>query len=196
MNKKKLFTLVGSLALVGVIGIGATLAYFTDSDTETNVVTMGHVDIDLDEPIFSQENENNTITGVVPNQPIYKDPIISVQQGSEDAYIRAKIEFTGLDDTQIKQLRANINVDKSKWYYNETDQYYYYQGTLLAGQEVYLFDTVVIPASWGNEIADETFQIKVTAEAIQARNFSPRIYDNTIVDWNGVTADTYPQQGN
>ncbi len=48
MKKKKILTMVAAVALVAVIGVGATLAYFTDKDSKTNVVTMGKVDIDLE----------------------------------------------------------------------------------------------------------------------------------------------------
>ena len=47
MKNRKLLVAATSTALVAVVGIGATLAYFTDSDDATNVVTMGHVDINL-----------------------------------------------------------------------------------------------------------------------------------------------------
>ena len=49
MKNKKLLTAATSVALVAVVGVGATLAYFTDSEEQTNVVNMGHVDIDLTE---------------------------------------------------------------------------------------------------------------------------------------------------
>ena len=45
MKKKSIITMVAALAFVGAIGVGSTLAYFTDNDAATNVVTMGHVDI-------------------------------------------------------------------------------------------------------------------------------------------------------
>ena len=41
--KKKSLALALSLALIAVVGIGSTFAYFTDNDTKTNVVTMGLV---------------------------------------------------------------------------------------------------------------------------------------------------------
>ena len=88
MKNKKLI----ALAIAGVLGIGAiaggTLAYFTDSDNKTNVITMGHVDVDLEEPGW--ENPNN----VQPGNKYLKDPQISVVDGSEDAYLRAKVTVT------------------------------------------------------------------------------------------------------
>ena len=46
---------------------------------------MGHVDVDLEEPGW--ENPNN----VQPGNKYLKDPQISVVDGSEDAYLRAKV---------------------------------------------------------------------------------------------------------
>lgn len=212
MNKKKLLALLTSLTLVAAVGIGATLAYFTDSDAATNVITMGHVDIDLDEPEFDEEaGDDKTITDITPGQKITKDPTITVDEDSADAYLRATITFEGLTDgtnntkNQISELLANINIDTevseaspAAWYYNSEDGYYYYNTKVSAGNSVELFTEVEIPASWGNEVADLTFKIIVSAEAIQADNFAPTL-DTTgkfITAWedaNGdaITAETY-----
>ena len=193
MNKKKLIPLLSAVALVAVIGVGSTLAYFTDNDSANNVVTMGHVNIELDEPEFSAENENNTITNVVPNQTITKDPTITVVAGSESCYLRAKIEVTKLSDDQVADLLDNTNIGED-WILAE-DGYYYYQNAVSKAdqdQTVELFDTVVIPAEWGNEVADMTFEINVTAEAIQADNFTPETDEAGVINgWNDITAETY-----
>lgn len=199
MNKKKLITMLSAVALVGVIGVGSTLAYFTDNDAANNVVTMGHVDIELEEPQFAEANENNTIENVVPNQTITKDPTITVVAGSESCYLRAKVEISDkLTADQAAELLENINIDDEKWVLS-TDGYYYYQDKVekaAEDQTVVLFDTVVIPELWGNEVANLSFKIDVTAEAIQADNFTPATTDGTINGWvtsNGdaITAETY-----
>lgn len=193
MNKKKLIQLLSAVALVAVIGVGSTLAYFTDNDAANNVVTMGHVNIELDEPEFSAENENNTIKNVVPNQTITKDPTITVVAGSESCYLRAKIEITELNDEQVADLLENTNIGED-WVLAE-DGYYYYQNSVSKSNEdqtVDLFDTIVIPAEWGNEVADMTFEINVTAEAIQADNFTPETDEAGVINgWNDITAETY-----
>lgn len=193
MNKKKLIPLLSAVALVAVIGVGSTLAYFTDNDAANNVVTMGHVNIELDEPEFSAENENNTIKNVVPNQTITKDPTITVVAGSESCYLRAKIEITELNDEQVADLLENTNIGED-WVLAE-DGYYYYQNSVSKSNEdqtVDLFDTIVIPAEWGNEVADMTFEINVTAEAIQADNFTPETDEAGVINgWNDITAETY-----
>jgi len=45
MNKRKLFTLALTLCMVAILAIGGSLAYFTDSDGATNVMTTGNVKI-------------------------------------------------------------------------------------------------------------------------------------------------------
>lgn len=47
--KKKILTLCLVVALAATAVIGGTLAYFTDTENETNVMTMGNVDITLHE---------------------------------------------------------------------------------------------------------------------------------------------------
>lgn len=195
MKNKKLKTLVASLALVGAIAVGATLAYFTDSQEAVNTITMGHVDIDLDEPNFPDDKE---IDDVTPNQEITKDPTIIVKAGSEDMYLRAKIELTGFDgikdaDKHKEELLDQINIQPG-WNL-AADGYYYFKyvvGKTNVDQSIVFFDKVTIPANWGNEVADLTFNINVTAEAIQADNFTPQTDDNgNIVGWNNVTPETY-----
>lgn len=199
MKKKSLVSLLAAVCLVAVIGVGSTLAYFTDSDAANNVVTMGHVDIELDEPQFSAENENNTIENVVPNQEITKDPTITVLAGSESCYLRASIEISDtLTAGQAEQLLANINVG-DEWVLS-ADGYFYFQNKVEkaeADQEVVFFDSVVIPETWGNEVADMTFEINVTAEAIQADNFEPATTEDGVISgWytstgDAITAENY-----
>jgi predicted ribosomally synthesized peptide with SipW-like signal peptide len=191
MNNKKLIAVTASVALLGVIGVGSTLAYFTDTDVANNVVTMGHVDIALEEPKFSEANENNTIKNVVPNQEIYKDPRIKVQLGSEDCYVRASLVIDGLDDAQIGELVKNINIDSTKWVLGD-EGYYYYQDVLNELDEIEFFTTVTIPADWGNEVAGKAFTIDVKAEAVQADYFTPDTNDaGEINGWNGVKTEKY-----
>lgn len=204
MKNKKMMSMIVAVALIAVIGVGATLAYFTDKAEAKNVITMGHVDIDLTEPGFDKEDgtEDNTITNVTPNQEITKDPTITVAEGSADAYVRATITLNGLTDEQKTALMAGITINQG-WFYNETEGYYYYNAKLTAGQQAVLFNTVLIPETWGNEEADLTFEIVVNAEAIQADNFEPTWNEDhtLIIAWtdsqgNAITAETYNEKVN
>lgn len=195
-NKIALFAL--SLVAVAAIGVGATLAYFTDSTSVGNVITMGNVDVELTEPKYSEiADDNNEITNVVPNQLITKDPTITVAEGSEDCYIRTKIEFENLDETQQADLLTGINIDNNKWYLSE-DGYYYYNTKMEAGESVEFFDEVQIPETWGNEVTNISIGLNISAEAIQADNFEPTwneagtmITAWTYADGGAISAETY-----
>lgn len=78
MSKKSLI-LVVSLVLALTMGLGGTLAFFTDRDSETNIFTVGNVDIDLNED-FEQGAE------LVPGKDIEKKPVIT-NVGNNDAYV-------------------------------------------------------------------------------------------------------------
>ena len=204
MKNKKLI----ALAIAGVLGIGAiaggTLAYFTDSDNKTNVITMGHVDVDLEEPGW--ENPNN----VQPGNKYLKDPQISVVDGSEDAYLRAKVTVTlkdkngndvMVDGEQLLPALSEVVDINDGW--NPTpdaDGYYYYNTKVSAPTTVSLFKvkgegenkyTVEIPMSWGNAYAETVLTIDIVAEGIQADNFTPQMDGTNIIGWNDVTAETY-----
>ena len=201
MNKKKFGLLALSLVLIATIGVGATLAYFTEADAATNTITMGHVDIDLDEPNYDPDDDDDTVEDIVPGQVITKDPTITVQEGSLDAYIRATITLSdNLTADQAEELMAGITI-LDGWYYSNPEEngdgYYYYKNVVTAGSSVKLFEEVKIPEKWGNEVADMTFTIDVAAEAIQADSFTPQTNaDGYVTAWTyedgtAVTAETY-----
>lgn len=204
MKNKKLI----ALAVAGILGIGAiaggTLAYFTDSENKTNVITMGHVDVDLEEPGWENPND------VQPGNKYMKDPQISVVEGSEDAYLRAKVTVT-LKDKNGNDVMVNgqqllpalsevVDINDGWNPTPDADGYYYYNTKVSAPTTVSLFKvkgegenkyTVEIPMSWGNDYADTVLTIDIVAEGIQADNFTPQMDGNNIVGWNGVTAETY-----
>lgn len=203
MNKKKLLTMVLALVLIGAVGVGATLAYFTDKADVKNVVTMGHVDIDIIEPHFEGGEKGGEVTDIVPGQIIPKDPTIIVDADSQDAYIRAKIELRKLDKDgketlwtkqQADELLAGIKINDG-WFLAK-DGYYYYKEVVKANTKIELFHEVVISEKWGNEVAGAKFAINVSAEAIQADSFKPTVENGMITAWKysdgtAITAETY-----
>jgi len=169
MNKKSLITMLVALCLVGAVGVGATLAYFTDKTDVSNKVTMGHVDIDL----FETQNGDETAEGlefknIVPGDTLKKDPTVRVAGDSEDCFVRVKVEFTGFALTDADKAALLDDIDTDVWTY--VDGYYYHNAKMTAEEEAKLFEEVKIPTTWGNAYADAAFEINVYAEAIQADN--------------------------
>lgn len=207
MNKKGKITLITTaFALVAVIMIGGTLAYFSDRGEATNVVTLGQVDIELTEPKFEALTNNSyTIKDVYPGQKIEKDPTITVERSSSEAYIRAKITYSD-QLTQEEQEKLENSLTMKNGWAKSTDGYYYYYDIVKPNESVILFDSVTIPDGWDNSYAEKTFEIDIVAEAIQANNFQPTYSHDksTVVGWNytkgdgtivPITTETYQDNG-
>ena len=203
MKKKKLIELAATVSLLAVIGVGSTLAYFTDNTSATNVITMGHVDITLteetdDEDVSSKEDCGLVYKDVVPGDVLSKKPVIRVDAESEDCYLRVEITVADLDGEQTKELLSGIDIGEN-WKLGN-DGYFYYQSVFVADKsnednnKLPLFTKVTIPDAWGNEVAEKTFTIKITAEAIQADNFTPETEDGTIISWGEVDIEKYKAQ--
>lgn len=215
--KKKIALACTAVVLVAAVVVGTTLAWFTDTEAKTNVVTMGNVNIDLTEPSYVEnatvDSEGNLHYNdyAMPGDKIAKDPTIT-NTGDFACYVRAKIEFTSSaegaalsdadlyfkytdPDTQaVSYISINdASANGNKWV--KSGEYWYYTEPLKKNDAVVLFDTVIVPEEWNNEVANQDFSISVSAEAIQADNFQPKEV-NGVYGWynsNGdeVTVENY-----
>lgn len=88
MKKKKIIALIAVIALVGTALIGTTLAYFTDTDSATNTMTVGGVKIELIEQQRKlDDNGQPTIDGALETftQNKVLMPIVGSAQGDKDS---------------------------------------------------------------------------------------------------------------
>ena len=128
--KKKILVLCLVVALAVTAVVGGTLAYFTDTDNETNTFTAGGVKIDLIEQErdgkgglqnFSQGKVLMPIVGSAQGekdafgQPVaenYIDKIVTVTNtGKSDAYVRAYFAIpSALDDGFEENFNASMNI--------------------------------------------------------------------------------------
>ena len=101
--KKKILSLCLVLALAAVAIVGGTLAYFTDTDAETNVFTVGNVSIDL---IESQLHRVNAGTTVDNGSPLFTD---KKMEGTAGEYADGNTYWNGpcFTDDQIKEDAEN-----------------------------------------------------------------------------------------
>ena len=195
VNKKKLTAGVAALILC-ITGVTyGTLAYFTDKDTRANVITIGHVTGTLTET-DEHMRDDNTIgkdyTNVKQGDVLDKDPTVTLDKGSEDAYVRVSINYEGL--TKEQALAIENNLDISAGWTKSEDGYYYYNEILSnktgAINSSKVFSKVTIPTEWGNEIAGITFNINVMAEFIQSDNFTPVTDEaGNITGWGNVAIE-------
>lgn len=191
MRNNKLLVFALSLVAVAAVGVGSTLAYFTDNEAATNVLTMGNVNISLIEDKWEGDK-----AGVVPGASYEKNPTVIVENGSADCYVRVSLVYDGLSEEQIAQFTDENTTDgnldiKEGWV--KSGDYYYYQGVMKAGESQTMFENILIPYSWGNEMVGKQISLTVKAEAIQKDNFTPETADGVIVGWGAVTIQDYDQ---
>lgn len=151
--RKKNMLIAAVASLVVLATVGGTLAFFTDTETAVNVVTMGNVNIEIDEdPTNSIEDdprydfgyefiEDGTgfkYTGVVPNDTVYK--IADIHNiGANSAYVRLKIDTTitaaNGDPLLSDGIRYMHTSPSTEGGFAERkfadDGYYYYEDILL-----------------------------------------------------------------
>lgn len=204
MKKKVLFTIT-ALALAGLVAAGATLAYFTSSDTATNVITTGNVGIQINET--SNENkedyEYTPNVGIVYKKPYTPGSVISKiptveNTGSNSAYVRVRFEFQDNSGNAVSFNGHELPILDIQDEWKKTDgTYYYYPVPLEAGKETGpVFTTVTIPTSWDNSMSGIQFNVVVKAEAIQSDNNSDDVitaFGNA--DFDSPNAQPAPDNG-
>lgn len=100
--KKKTIALLLVMMMVFGITVGGTIAYLTDTDEVVNTFTVGNVQIKLDEA--SVDVNGKAIEGgdrvkannykLLPGMTYDKDPMVTVEKGSEEAYIKMTVTFS------------------------------------------------------------------------------------------------------
>lgn len=127
--KKKITAIFLCVALLATAIVGASLAYFTDTDNETNTFTVGNVKIDLIEKErdgkggtkeFTQGKKLYPIVGSaqgekdalgMPTAKNYVDKMVTIENtGSEKAYIRAYFAIPSALDDGYETFNAGMNV--------------------------------------------------------------------------------------
>ena len=161
--KKKVLSISLAASLAAVAVVGSSLAYFTDTDEKTNTISVGNVDIVLDEPHWGTEEAEY----LYPGEAVAKDPTVR-NYGKNPAFVRVKVEWPAEDLFTVRtDYQDGISAD---WEYNVNDGYYYYKGVLEAGESTdALFDQIVLSTAVENSADNAAQDIVVTAEAVQAQ---------------------------
>ena len=130
MNKKKILVLAVSVALVAILAIGGSLAYFTDTDEATNTFTVGNVDITLIEQQGTKDGsaletyqDGHILMPIVgsaqgekypngqPKAENYIDKIVTIKNtGASDAYVRAYFAIPSALDDGYETFNAGANI--------------------------------------------------------------------------------------
>lgn len=199
MKKKSIALTLTAVMLALAVGIGGTIAYFTDkTENVQNTFTTGKVEITLDEAEVIQDGDTWTASNkrvkenkyetVYPGAVLPKDPTIHVNADSQEAYVAMKVVVTKANEWKTALTAKNIQLDRvvkghdeAKWArvgdvkfdnVNDTATYFYmYKTTVKAGDSCMLFNQVIIPAAFDNDdlAKIDGFTMTATGYAIQAQ---------------------------
>ena len=157
-SRRQSLVLVASILLILAISVGGTLAYLaTQTGSVTNTFTPTSVETDIKEENSGNVKKNVTVTNT----------------GSTDAYVRAAIVVTWINDAgevypQAPVLGTNYTMDLNKaddaW--KEYGGYYYWHAPVAGGRET----GVLINSAEPTGAAPEGYylSIEILSQAIQA----------------------------
>lgn len=187
--KKRTKLITAAVSLGALMTVGGTLAWFTDSETATNTVTTGNVNVKIIEALPTEEqqaeggftavenaDEGITYKGIEPGTVIPKDPVIQYI-GASDAYVRYKVEVSGISEDNVKFIRNGVDV--TEVIMNMAGDYIYSTEIFKTGDFVTHGESVEEAVPFfteveffgGNELVDlQNISITVKADAIQADN--------------------------
>lgn len=183
--KKKVTAIALAVCILAVAVIGATMAYFTDTDSKTNTFTFGKVDIDLTEESIEDKEEGVkagtvgtdggiTYPGVLPGLVYSKIPTVTVKQDSLPAYVVITATVPTIYDWEgLFNYKIDSAFDWEKKTVGDNTVYYFYANdAVTAGSSVKPFTEVKInPALTQNDVAKK-FDMVINAYAIQKDGFN------------------------
>ena len=176
MSKQKKAILI--LAIVAIATIGGTSAYYVSSERTHNIIATSGVGVELLEETDNVDSEGQAvpfenIINAVPGESYSKIPIVrNIDEGS--AWVRIHITRTAtLSDGTVVSVPNELlecNTDSLYWI-NDGDDYYYYKRALDAGEQTEpLFTKVTLGADLANIYNGATFNLKLSAQAVQTAN--------------------------
>ena len=115
--KKKIVLISIAVAIIAMLAVGGSLAYFMDTDEVTNVFTVGSVDIEQNED-FVQDSQLLPVVGTDPTDADdnYIKKIVTVENiGKNGAYVQTCVAVPAcLDNAGVLKLWDN-NAATNGW---------------------------------------------------------------------------------
>ena len=180
--KKKITAIFLCVALLATAIVGASLAYFTDTDSAKNTFTVGNVKIKLLESSLHRENAG-VANGATSDSELWSN-VDKEGTGNTNKYKAGDTFYT---DEQIEADAAEYECDKVKL--NPSQSYHkmpYVKNT--GANDAYIRIRVMIPADLDTAILNSSMY---TTTAIKSGEFT-YAYDNSgTVDRDGIKYNVY-----
>lgn len=159
--------------------LGLTAAFFTASQTATGDITLGDpVNINITQGGTSVEAL--TFSGSAMPGTSYTQTIgISVPTDTSQAVLRCKLTLANTNTAS-----ANVSATTSTDWVKGTDDYYYYKGSVSAGDTVSFCSAITVPTTLTNLDANKVYTITFQVEAIQfANGAASEVWTTAPTDW-------------
>ena len=112
---KKILIAILATVLACVCAVGTTLAYLMDKTAPVkNTFTFGDINITLTETKGTEITDGRSFK-VIPGDTIAKDPVVTVQAGSEACYLFIKVEETNNQIGTKKVVNYTVDTTNTKW---------------------------------------------------------------------------------
>ena len=191
--KKKITALCLCVALLAVAVVGASLAYFTDTDNATNTFTVGNVKIDLIESKFHREGNDNSGDTSIPDPTQTASGMKYVTDGHKaftDAEIKADAETYMADYLAVKgkNMVPGYGVAKCPYVVN------------TGANDAYIRIRVMVPSAANNDFVDVKDGGVITNQWCTTSMLCGEFQSGAQTGWpviekgvvkNGVTYDVY-----
>lgn len=185
--KKKVTAIALAVCILAVAVIGATMAYFTDTDSKTNTFTFGKVDIDLTEE-SNEDREKGvkagtvgtdggiTYPGVLPGLVYSKVPTVTVKEGPAWVVVTVTVPTIYNHADFFNRTANGTDFEMDKKVVGENTVYYFYSKDtkgVAAGASLKIFEQVKInPALTQDDVKPpRSFDVVVNAYGIQKEGF-------------------------
>lgn len=176
MKKIKKYLAFGVLVAACAVSVNGIYASFADSaDVKVTSVTGAvNVNMTLEQKDYSTWGGYKTFEApdyVVPGSQI--EEILTLNNNGLSSYVRVKLELlTENADLNAVNIYDCYDYDTSKWV--KCGDYLYYKEALAEPDgKVVVFNNFTIPGVLDSKVTGASFKTKITAEAIQAENFTP-----------------------
>lgn len=146
--------------------LGLTAAFFSANQTAAGNITLGNpVNINITQGGTSVESL--TFDGTAMPGTSYTQAIgVSVPQNTSKSVLRCKLTLTNTGEATSKPITATTS---DKWVKAE-DDYYYYNGSVNAGDSVDFCTAIAVPKELTNLDANKVYTVTFQVEAIQYAN--------------------------
>lgn len=207
--RRSRFIIAISLSLICGVAIAGAVAFLTArTETKTNVFTVGEVSIELKEPQWSAQPDNNKngipdkAENLSPSETVVKDPKVT-NVGINDAYIylrvrvpKETVDYADENGNVVKKGTIELfsyeeNPGWSEFLKDSTDEYtdyYYYYDNVVAPTDttLELFNTITFADVIEGQLEDKNYTVDITAYGVQVTEDT-----DAISAWNQLAAEKH-----